>query len=124
MYKHFENNPCGKSTGDCAVRAISVALNIDWYEAFDLLTKEARRMCDMPSADAVWGSVLRRNGFTRFVMPNSCPNCYCAGNFCDDHQSGIYTLAFGGHVATAKDGILFDSWDSSAEIPLYYYYHK
>ena len=55
MYKRFENNPCGKNTGDCAVRAISVALNIDWYEAFDILTKEARRMCDMPSADVVWG---------------------------------------------------------------------
>lgn len=124
MYQHFENNPCGKNTGDCAIRAISVALNTDWYTAFDILTEEAYQMCDMPSADSVWGSVLRHNGFKRFVLPNSCPDCYCAEDFCKDHPKGIYVLAFGGHVATVRDGILLDSWDSSAEIPLYYYYHE
>ena len=124
MYIHFVNNPCKKSTGDCAVRAISVALDIDWYEAFDLLTEEARSMCDMPSADSVWGTVLRNHGFTRYILPNSCPDCYSAEDFCQDHPIGIYTLAFGGHVATVRDGVLFDSWDSSTETPLYYFYHK
>ena len=124
MYIHFVNNPCKKSTGDCAVRAISVALDIDWYEAFDLLTEEAHSMCDMPSADSVWGTVLRNHGFTRYILPNSCPDCYSAEDFCQDHPVGIYTLAFGGHVATVRDGVLFDSWDSSTEIPLYYFYHK
>ena len=124
MYQRFANNPCGKSIGDCAVRAISVALDIDWYEAFDLLVEIARNMCDMPSADAVWGEALRINGFTRFIISNNCPGCYNAEDFCIDHPSGIYTLAFGGHVATVKDGILFDSWDSSSEIPLYYFHHK
>ena len=124
MYIHFVNNPCKKSTGDCAVRAISVALDIDWYEAFDLLTEEARSMCDMPSADSVWGTVLRNHGFTRYILPNSCPDCYSAEDFCQDHPIGIYTLAFGGHVATVRDGVLFDSWDSSTETPLYYFYHR
>ena len=124
MYIHFVNNPCKKSTGDCAVRAISVALDIDWYEAFDFLTEEARSMCDMPSADSVWGTVLRNHGFTRYILPNSCPDCYSAEDFCQDHPVGIYTLAFGGHVATVRDGVLFDSWDSSTETPLYYFYHK
>lgn len=124
MYRRFANNPYGKSVGDCAVRAVSAALDIDWYDAFDILTREARNVCDMPSADAVWGAVLRRNGFIRSVMPNSCPTYYCAADFCNDHPIGTYVLAFGGHVATVIDGILFDSWDSSAEIPLYYFYHK
>lgn len=124
MYEYFANNPRRKSVGDCAVRAISAALDINWRDAFDILTKEARRMCDMPSADAVWGSVLRHNGFVRSVMPNSCPNCYCAEDFCYDHPVGTYVLAFGGHVATVRDGVLLDSWDSSAEIPLYYFYHR
>ena len=124
MYKRFANNPCGKNIGDCAVRAISAALDVDWYEAFDLLTKEARIMCDMPSADAFWGTVLRRNGFIRYMIPRNCPNCYSAADFCYEHPEGTYVLAFGGHVATVKDGVLLDSWDSSAEIPLYYFYHK
>lgn len=124
MYQRFINNPCGKSIGDCAVRAISVALDLDWYDAFDLLVKEGRRMCDMPSADIVWGSVLRRNGFTRSTISNNRPSFYCAEDFCQDHPVGIYVLAFGGHVATIRDGVLLDSWDSSTEIPLYYFYRK
>lgn len=38
-----------------------------------------------------------------------------------DHPDGVFVLAFGGHVATVKNGILFDSWDSSNETPIYYY---
>lgn len=124
MYKRFVNNPCGKSIGDCAVRAISVALDVSWDQAFDILTREARKMCDMPSADAVWGSVLTNRGFTRSVVAHPHPNFYSAEDFCYDHPTGIYVLAFGGHVATVRDGVLFDSWDSSAEVPLYYFYHR
>lgn len=121
IWMRYLNNPCGKSIGDCAVRAVSVALGVTWYEAFDLLTKEARLACDMPSADAVWGAVLRTHGFKRYALPNSCPACYTAGDFCRDHPRGVYVLAFGGHVAAVRNGVLLDSWDSSAEIPIYYF---
>ena len=98
-----------------------MALGLTWYEAFDLLTAEARRQCDMPSADAVWGAILRAHGFKRFALSNSCPDCYTAADFARDHDSGVYVLAFGGHVAAVRDGVLYDSWDSSGEVPVYYY---
>lgn len=75
----------------------------------------------MPSADATWGTVLRDNGFRRQVVPNTCPDCYTAADFVFDHEKGIYVLAFGGHVATVRDGVLLDSWNSSNERPIYYY---
>lgn len=121
MWKKFANNPRGKAIGDCAVRAISAALGLSWYEAFDLLTAEAKRQADMPSADSVWGAVLRSNGFTRHALPNYCPNCYTAADFVADHPRGVYVLAFGGHVACVRDGKLLDSWDSSMETPIFYY---
>lgn len=76
---------------------------------------------DMPSSDAVWGSVLKKNGFVREAIPNTCPECYTAEDFCNDHQEGVYVLGFGGHVATVEDGVLYDSWDSSKEVPQYYW---
>ena len=121
MWQKYNPNPCGKSIGDCAVRAVAVALDISWYEAFDLLTTEARRVCDMPSSDAVWSTVLRRNGFTRAMIPNGCPSCYKAADFCHEHPHGVFVLAFGGHVATVRNGILLDSWDSSSETPIFYF---
>ena len=81
-------------------------------------------MGDMPHSDSVWGSVLRDFGFKRYAVPNSCPDCYTAEEFCLEHPHGVYVLGFGGHVATVVNGRLFDSWNSSHEIPQYYWYRK
>lgn len=121
VWGEYQPNPCRKSVGDCAVRAVSAALGLIWYQAYDLLCEEGRRLCDLPSADEVWGAVLRSYGFRRYAIPNSCPDCYTAADFAADHPEGVYVLAFGGHVATVRDGILMDSWDSSQEIPIYFY---
>lgn len=122
MYRYFNPNPCGRAVGDCAVRALSAALGLDWEGAFDILAEFARNMCDMPSSDQVWGAVLRANGFYRSALPTSCPNCYTVEDFCQEHNTGIFVLGFGGHVATVIDGDLYDSWDSSNEMPIYFWY--
>lgn len=121
MFIEYNPNPCARRVGDCAVRAVAKALKIDWETAYLAIMMNGFYMCDMPSSDAVWGATLRQNGFTRSVIPNNCPDCYTAADFCRDHPVGTYVLGFGGHVATAKDGDLFDSWDSSDEIPQFYW---
>ena len=124
MWKKFNNNPAGRSVGDCAVRAVSVALGTDWETAYDLIAEAGYNMADMPSSDAVWGAVLRKNGFYRKAIPDTCPSCYTAADFCRDNPVGIYVLGFGGHVATVIDGNIYDSWDSSNEIPQFVWYKK
>lgn len=122
MYIYYQPNPCGRAVGDCAIRAISAAFNIDWEEAFDILASFAKSMCDMPASDQVWGAALRANGFRKAILPTYCPHCYTMEDFCKDFPHGIYVVGFGGHVATVIDGDLYDSWDSSQEMPVYYWY--
>ena len=74
-------------------------------------------MCNMPSADEVWGAVLREHWFVREAIPR----CITAADFCREHPQGVYVLAFGGHVATVWYGTLYDSWNSENETPIYYY---
>ena len=124
MWKRYNPNPTGRNVGDCAIRAVARALDLDWEETYDLVTENGRQMGDMPSSDSVWGAVLRQHGFYRSAIPNRCPDCYTARDFGADHPVGTYVLGFGGHVATIVDGVLFDSWDSSNEIPIYYWYRK
>lgn len=124
MYRYYQPNPCGRSVGDCAIRAISAALDIDWEEAYDMVALAGRNMCDMPSSDSVWGAVLRQHGFYKSALPDYYPSCYTAEDFCDDYPDGIFVLGFGGHVATVVNGNLYDSWDSSQEIPIYFWYKK
>lgn len=124
MYVFYNPNPAGRTVGDCAVRAVSKALDISWEDAFAKMATSAYRMADMPSSDSVWGAVLRMNGFYRRSVPNNCPDCYAAEDFCKDHPYGVYVLGFGGHVATVVDGDLYDTWDSSREIPQYFWYRE
>ena len=124
MWIEYNPNPTGRSVGDCAVRAVARALDIDWETAYSMITANGFAMGDMPSSDSVWGAVLRQNGFYRQAISNTCPDCYTAEDFARDNPSGIFVLGFGDHVATIVDGNIYDSWDSSQEIPIYVWYKK
>lgn len=123
-YIFYNPNPISANVADCAVRAVAKALGISWEEAYIKLTINGLNMGDIIASDNVWGSVLRQNGFYKEVIPNTCPDCYTVDDFCRDNPTGIYVIGFGGHVATVVDGDLYDSWDSSKMIPIYYWYRK
>ena len=123
-WAEYNPNPMARRVGDCAVRAVAAAVGTDWETAYMMLAVNGLQMADMPSSDSVWGATLRQRGFYREAIPNTCPVCYTAEDFCNDHPEGTFVLAFGGHVAAVVDGHLLDTWDSSKEIPQYYFYRK
>lgn len=122
MWVEYNNNPFKIRVGDCVIRAISKALNTSWEQAYMIVCAKGYEMADMPSSNAVWSAVLRQHGFKRSIIPNTCPDCFTAEDFCNEHPHGIYVLAFGGHVATVVDGVIYDAWDSRNEVPMYYFY--
>ena len=123
MWIYYNPNPTERSVEDCAVRAVAKALNVSWERAYVLIVKAGYNMGDMPHSNSVWGAVLRQHGFYRSIIPNTCPDCYTAEDFCKEHPRGVYVLGFNTHVATVIDGNIYDSWDSSKLIPQYYW-HK
>ena len=123
-YVHYNPNPIAINTLDCSTRAVAKALGISWEEAHTMIFLNSVKMGNVMHNDNVWGSVLRQHGFYRDIIPNTCPDCYTAEEFCEDHPHGIYVLGFGNHVATVVDGDLYDSWDSSNLVPIYYWYKE
>ena len=121
VWVYYNPSPAGKRVGECSVRAVAKALDVDWDTAYALNAAAGYALSDVPSSNAVWGSVLRRHGFQRSSLPQTCPDCYSAADFARDHPHGTYVLGFGNHVATVKDGRIYDSWDCSDEIPQYYW---
>lgn len=121
MYREYNPNPQGKRIGDCVVRAISRAIGRDWKETYAGICVQGYELCDMPSANRVWGAYLLEQGFRRYILPDTCPDCYTVEEFCREHPQGTYVLAISGHVVCVVDGDWYDSWDSGQETPIYYW---
>jgi len=120
-YVNFNPNPSGNRVGDCAVRAISKAMNCSWETAYIGLTAEGMDLHDMPSANYVWGMYLIKNGFDQKMVEHTCPNCISVASFAESHPKGTYVLATQNHVVTVIDSNWYDSWDSADEIVLFYF---
>lgn len=121
MFQFFNPNPAGRNVGDCVIRAVCKATGQTWEKSYTDLCLQGFMMLDMPSSNAVWGAYLRGQGFKRYVIPNTCPDCYTIGQFAADHPQGLFVAATGTHVVTVDGGTIFDTWDSSNEVPIYYF---
>jgi len=118
-YVYFNPNPAGKRVGDCVIRAISKLTNQSWADTYVGVALKGYELCDMPSSNSVWAAYLRQLGYKRFIIDDSCPDCYTIKEFCTENPTGAYLLATGSHVVTVIDGNYYDAWDSGAEIPIY-----
>lgn len=121
MYINLNVNPLHRRADDCTIRAIATVLDEPWEKVYSDICIEGLKLYDMPSANHVWGSYLKRKGFERHIIPNSCPECYTVRDFAKDHPEGKYILALSGHVVACIDGDIYDIFDSSDRVPVYYW---
>ena len=120
-YINYNPNPVRKLVGDCVIRAISKTLDKDWEDTYLEIVMKGYVMHDMPSSNDVWGSYLLEHGFRRYVIPDTCPNCYTVAQFVIDNPDLTGILATGTHVIAVNNGDYYDTWDSGNEIPIYYW---
>lgn len=121
MYSYYNANPYKIRVGDCVIRAISKALNQSWEDTYIDLTIQGYLMGDLLSSNAVWGAYLKNKGFIRDIVSNDCPECYTIEDFCNEYPKGTYIIGTGTHAVCVEDGCVFDTWNSSGEVPIYYY---
>ena len=122
MYSYYNSNPYKIRVGDCVIRAISKALNQSWEDTYIDLTIQGYLLGDLLSSNAVWDAYLKSKGFKRHIVPNDCPECYTIEDFCNEHPKGTYIIGTGTHAVCVEDGCVFDTWNSSGEVPIYFYY--
>ena len=121
MFIRSNLNPNYERVGDCVIRAISKLTKDSWQTTYREIAQAGYELCDMPSSNAVWAAYLKRLGYRRSVIPDTCPNCYTVRDFCEDNPHGKFLLATGSHVVTVIDGDYYDAWDSGDEVPIYYW---
>lgn len=121
MFIEMNANPHRKIVGDCVIRAISIAENAEWDDTFLDLMAKSFQMKDIPSANDVWGAYLKDLGYSRYIIPNTCPACYSIRDFANDNPVGKFILATGSHVVPVINGNYIDTWDSGGETAIYYF---
>lgn len=132
-YIHYNNNPYDLEVGDCVIRALTLALNYNWFMVHDELSFLSRKMADMPSSNRVWKTYLKNLGLYENIIETNCPNCLTVTDFCKSHPIGRYILSTceytvanniivtGTHVVAVIDGDYYDTWNSGNDIPLSYF---
>ena len=123
LYAYYNPNPSKHFKEDCVVRAITKLEKKSWDDVYIDLCFCGFKEKEMPSINRVWNKYLTQLGYTRTVIPNTCPDCYTVRDFCREHPKGKYLLALGEHVVAVVDGRYYDAYDSGNEVPIYYW-HK
>lgn len=124
MYVFYNANYCNLFTGDCVIRAICKAENMDWHDVYDDLCVQGRMMCAWGDTNKVWESYLEDIGYSSMTIDHPFTRQYTIADFAYDHPRGTYIVCTGTHVVCVQDGIIYDSWNSSGEIPIYYFYRR
>lgn len=120
-YEYYNPNPIGKRTGDCIIRALCKVLDMPWMDVHVGLALQGLEIYETMESNATWDLYLRKKGYKRYAIPNTCPNCYTVADFCRDHPEGSFVLGTGTHAIAVIDGVIYDTWDSSLEIPVFYW---
>lgn len=120
-YRPTNPNPNNNNTGDCVIRAICIAEDKEWDDVYLELMVKGFAMKDMIESNELWNSYLHGLGYKRYIIPDSCPDCYTVREFAQDHPHGIFILGTGSHAVTVIDGDYYDSWDSGYKVPIYYW---
>ena len=121
LFVYYQINPYGEDVGDCVIRALTKITGNSWDNIYIDLAILGFEMKDLPSSNKVWGKYLKRLGFRRYIIPDTCPDCYTVRDFCEDHPDGEYILATGSHVVAVVSGSYYDSWDSGGAVVIYYF---
>lgn len=113
-------NPELKDTVDCTVRAVSVLLGQSWDNTYMDLSAVGFYLCEPFVVDNVWWAYLKRKGYIREFVPNTCPDCYTVIQFCRDHPYGRYLLKTSKHVVGVIDGDYYDTFNSGNDTITYF----
>ncbi len=110
MFVYYNVNPKGEKTGDCVVRAISLALNENYTDIErKLLNISIENRCDMLNKNC-YGILLDEYNFPKYKVFGK--KVY---EIAEDFKDKKLIMRLKSHLCCVIEGIIYDLWDTSNE---------
>lgn len=98
--------------GDCVIRAFSIAADITWLEAFDVLVENARKTYNVPNGQQNYEQVFASLGYTSSsIKAEKGKKRMTLEGFCKSHPKGRYIVSVANHLTAVVDGVCYDTWN-------------
>ena len=99
--------------GDCAIRSICRAENIDWLTAYDLMWKISRQVQSPMNCKYGFEHIVKTLGYKYQGISNKKGTKRpTVDSFAMGHKKGTYICVVANHYVTIVDGYFYDTWDS------------
>lgn len=109
---YYNVNPKGEQIGDCVIRAISLATNIDYYQIEQMLY-EIGEFYSCEELCVCCYSYLLEDVFN--LEPVECYGM-SVREFANSHPVGTYLIRMDAHLSTLINSNIYDIWNCSNEI--------
>lgn len=125
-FHEYNPNPKNLVVGDCVIRAITKALDTDWYDIYDQLTKLGREECAPLTHKITFEKFIISKGFIQGVIPRpqKGTKSVTVDSFAKDHQTGTFLLSTAHHLICVKDGMFYDLSPDFGTCKVYKYWYQ
>ena len=111
MYIYHNENPQNWHVPDCVIRAITLALNIGYYEVVKMLDKNAQELsCECLNVRCYEKLLDEDLCFPHFVSKGRT-----AEEVANDFPNNTLLLRMEGHLSVSICGIIYDIFNCSSE---------
>lgn len=112
-YEYLNVNPLGVVETDCVNRAISLALDEDYYK----IKKQLHLIAELYECETLCVCCYEHLLDSVYCLKR-VPDAHgkTIREFLKEHKKGVFIIRVEGHCTCAFDGILYDLWDCRNEI--------
>lgn len=111
-FRYYNRNPNGYKIPDCVIRAISTALDLDYYNVVASLHLNG----EYYNCDSLCVCCYEKLLDYDLDLPHYKGNGDTAKEIARKYPNDILLLRMEGHLTCSIDGVIYDIWDCSNEI--------
>lgn len=118
-FQYYQKNPSNRFTGDCVIRAISTALELEWDDVFDGLYLIAKKYHYAMNDEKCFKKYLKSKHCVLIGCPKKPDGTRYTGREFVERiavKNANYIMNIGTHhIVAVKNRKVYDIWDSSRD---------